>query len=115
MPDADALLMQAQQAQRATAALQEADAAKLEYTKHANTAGRLYLLKTNDDFVWFLNEFVNPLIEAEDKILNDRKTPSADRDIACNRKDMANTITELADVKYREFLAKANPTEPKTL
>jgi hypothetical protein len=111
MPDADALLMQAQQAQRVTAAMQEADSARLEFTKHAHTAGRLYRLKTSEDFVWFLGEFVEPLIAEEDRILNDRKTPPAERDIACHRKEIAKVIRHLAETKHREYLAKANPTE----
>lgn len=111
MPDADALLMQAQQAQRLVVETQAAEAARLEYTKHANTAGRLYRLKTNDDFVWFLKEFVEPLIAEEDRILNDRKTSTVERDVACHRKDIANTIKGLADAKHREFQAKANPSE----
>ncbi|EDY18421.1 hypothetical protein CfE428DRAFT_4205 [Chthoniobacter flavus Ellin428] len=109
MPDADALLMQAQQAQRIIVETQAAEDARLEYTKHANTAGRLYRLKTNDDFIWFLQEFVEPLIEAEDKILNDLETPTARRDIACQRKHIARVIRGLAEAKHTEFLAKANP------
>jgi len=104
--------MAEQQAKRVTELLQATEAAKLETTKHANTAARLYRLKTNDDFVWFLKDFVQPLIDAEDKILNDRKTTDRERADACHRKDIANTIKSLADAKHREFQAKANPTIP---
>jgi len=109
MPDADALLMQAQQAQRIIVETQAAEEARLEYTKHANTAGRLYRLKTQDDFVWFLKEFVDPLIEAEDKILNDKTVSRDVREIACHRKDIARVIRGLAEARHAEFLAKANP------
>lgn len=112
MPDADSLLMEAQQAKRRITEMQEADAAKYEYSKHANTAGRLYRLKTNEDFLWFLDEFLQPFIDEEDRILNDPKTPDRERSDACHRKDIAKTIHGLAESKHKEFLAKSNPTKP---
>lgn len=108
MPDADELLMSARQARERTALLQAAESEQFEKTKDAQTAGRLYGLMASEDVQWLLSEFVAPLIAEEDRKLNDLKTPSAERDYAAHRKDMALTIRGLIEAKYKEYLARSN-------
>lgn len=107
MPDQDVLLAQKQRAELESAAQASTDAAKLAHQLDAHKAARLRALFDNAEVQWFLEEFVDPVVQKEDDDTHDLKRTAEEANISRHRHALAVELRALLAKKTEEFEAKA--------